>query len=226
MAPLRSPRSGRGILYKLAVLVSGSGSNLQVVLDRLHGRVAGIEVVLVASSVGGVRALDRAQAAGVLTAVFPLSEYPSRRERDLAMAERISEAGVDLVVLAGYMQLVTPEFLERFPWRVINLHPALLPSFPGTDAIGDALRYGVKVTGVTVHFVDEGEDTGPVIRQESLPVHHDDDERNLGERIHALEHRLLPRVIELLARGRVTPPAAGSRTVQVDDSEPSLVAGL
>jgi phosphoribosylglycinamide formyltransferase 1 len=208
------------------VLVSGSGSNLQVILDRLHRRVAGIEVAAVVGNVAGVKALSRAQAAGVPASVFPLAEYGNREERDRAMAGHIASVGADLVVLAGYMQLVTAPFLERLPWRVINLHPALLPSFPGTDAIGEALRYGVKVTGVTVHFVDEGTDTGPIIRQEALSVYHDDDERTLAERIHALEHRLLPRVIELFARGKVVAPPAGSRMVRVDDSEPSEIAGI
>lgn len=208
-------------MFRLAVLVSGGGSNLQVIIDRLHGKVAGIEVAVVISNVPGVLALERAERADIPTAVFPLDEYPDREARDLAIADAIDAAEADLVVLAGYMQLVTPAFLRRFPYRVINLHPALLPSFPGTDGIGDALRYGVRVTGVTVHFVDEGADTGPIIRQEALPVHDDDTHGRLGTRLHALEHQLLPRVIELIAEGRVTPPEPGSRRVRVDESRAS-----
>jgi phosphoribosylglycinamide formyltransferase-1 len=210
-------------MFKLAVLVSGSGSNLQAILDTLHRKVAGIEVALVVSNLPGVRALVRAREAGVPTAVFSAADFPSREERDRAMAGAIEEVGVELVVLAGYMNLLTPAFLERFPHRVINLHPALLPVFPGGHAVRDALEYGVKVTGVTVHYVDEGEDTGPIIRQEALPVHDSDTEDTLAERIHALEHMLLPRVIELVAAGKVTPPQPGSRLVTVDDSEPSRI---
>lgn len=205
-------------MFRLAVLASGNGSNLQAIIDRLHGKVAGIEVAVVISDVPGALALERAERADIPAAVFPLDDYPDRESRDLAMADAIERAEAELVVLAGFMQVITPAFLARFPHRVINLHPALLPSFPGTDGIGDALRYGVKVAGVTVHYVDEGTDTGPIIRQEPLPVHDDDTPASLGTRIHALEHRVLPRVIELIACGRVTPPEAGSRRVRVDDS--------
>lgn len=211
-------------MCRLAVLVSGSGSNLQTIIDRLHGRVAGIEVVVVVSNVPGVLALERAERADIPTAVYPLDEYPDRESRDMAMADAVDAARADLVVLAGYMQVVTPAFLRRFPNRVINLHPALLPSFPGTDGIGDALRYGVKVTGVTVHFVDEGTDTGPIIRQAALPVHDDDTPSTLGLRLHALEHQVLPRVIELYAKGKIAPPAPGSRLVRVDDALPSDIS--
>ncbi|MCZ7665087.1 MAG: phosphoribosylglycinamide formyltransferase [Thermoleophilia bacterium] len=207
--------------FRLAVLASGTGSNLQVLIDRLHGRVAGIEVAVVISNVPGALALERAERADIPTAVFPLEDYPDREARDLAMAEAIDLARADLVVLAGYMQLLTPGFLRRFPYRVINLHPALLPSFPGDDAIKEAVDYGVKVSGVTVHFVDEGVDTGPVIRQEALPVHDGDDVVSLATKIHALEHQVLPRVIELFAKERVVPPAPGFRRVKVDDHEPS-----
>ncbi len=128
------------------------------------------------------------------------------------------------MVLAGYMQLVTPVLLERFPWRVVNLHPALLPCFPGVRGIEDALAYGVKVTGVTVHFVDPGVDTGPIILQEAIPIHDDDGEASLALRIHALEHRVLPRAVELLATDKVRRPVLGSRRVRVDASLPSQIA--
>lgn len=211
-------------MYRLAVMVSGSGSNLQAFIDKLHGRVAGIEIALVVSNVAGVRGLQRAETAGIPTAVLPLADYPSRLERDRAMADVIDAYEVDLVVMAGYMAIVTPLFLERFPDRVINIHPALLPSFPGADGIGDALRYGVKVTGVTVHLVEEGMDTGPVIAQRPVPIRDDDDHDSLAERIHAVEHQLYPRIVELFAKGRVTLPAHGARLVLVDDRDPSEIA--
>ncbi len=202
--------------FPIAVLVSGSGSNLQAIIDTLHGKVAGVEVALVISNVAGVLALERAERAGIPTAVFRVEDYSGREARDLAMAAAIEEHDVRLVVLAGYMHMLTPVFLSRFPHRVINLHPALLPSFPGTQAIQDAIQYGVKVTGVTVHFVDEGMDSGPVIRQQALEVRDDDTAESLAERIHGVEHVLLPQVVELIARGRVTPPVAGSRLVRVE----------
>ncbi|MHB9149771.1 MAG: phosphoribosylglycinamide formyltransferase [Thermoleophilia bacterium] len=212
-------------MLRIAVLASGSGSNLQVIIDRLHLRVAGIEVAVVVSNVLGALALERAERADIPTAVFPLEDFlgaqvnagAAREARDQAMAEAIEAAGVDLVVLAGYMHMLTPGFLHRFPYRVINLHPALLPAFPGVHGIEDALRYGAKVTGVTVHFVDAGMDSGPLIAQEALPVHDDDTLGSLATRIHALEHLVLPRVIELFALGKISPPEPGSRRVRVDD---------
>ncbi len=210
-------------MYRVAVMASGSGSNLQAVLNRLHHKVAGVEVVLVVSDVPGALALERAERADIPTAVFPLDPHVSREGRDRAIADAITASAADLIVLAGYMRMLTPALLERFPWSVINLHPALLPAFPGTDGIRDALEYGVKITGVTVHFVDEGMDTGPIIRQESLAVHEDEGRVSLGERIHALEHRVLPRVVELFATGKIQPPERGSRQVRVDDSEPSRI---
>ena len=206
-------------VFRLAVLASGSGTNLQAIIDKLHFRRYGdsplIEVALVVSDVPGARALERAQLADIPTAVFPLANYPNREARDCAMALAVQAAGVDLVVLAGYMRLLSRPFLEMFPWRVINLHPALLPAFPGTTSISDALRYGVKVTGVTVHFVDEGLDTGPVIAQEPVRVQEDDTLESLAARVHAVEHELLPRVIGLFAQGKVEPPPPGSRVVRV-----------
>ncbi|GAB4245448.1 MAG: phosphoribosylglycinamide formyltransferase [Thermoleophilia bacterium] len=212
-------------MFRVAVLASGSGSNLQALIDKLHRKVADIEIALVLSDRPGALALERAERADIPTAVFPPDAYPTREAHDLALAEAVETADVSLVVLAGYMRLLGPAFLDRFPWRVINLHPALLPSFPGVDGIGDAIRYGVKVTGVTVHFVDQGVDTGPIIRQECLPVHDRDTVTSLAERIHALEHRVLPRTVELMATGRVKPPRPGERRVFVDDSAPGFVEG-
>ena len=185
--------------FKLVVLASGSGTNLQAILDTLHGR-DGIEVVGVGSDKPGARALDRARAAGVETAVFPRDDYAARDARDVAMAEWIESRGADLVVLAGYMQLLSAAFVARFRDRVVNVHPALLPAFPGLDAIGQALDAGVETTGVTVHFVDEGVDTGPTILQREVPVPADRDRSRLEAAIHAVEHELYPEAIRMLAR--------------------------
>ena len=177
----------------IGVLVSGYGSNLQALLD------AGLPVVAVAANRRDAYALERARGAGVPTATFSLDCHADRTERDLVMATWLEEHGVELVVLAGYMQLLTKPFLDRFPDAVVNVHPSLLPAFPGTRAIADALATGVATTGVTVHFVDEGTDTGPVIRQEEVPV---EPRETLEERIHAVEHRLLPATVAELVRAR------------------------
>jgi phosphoribosylglycinamide formyltransferase 1 len=198
--------------FKLVVLASGTGSNLQAILDRLHGR-EGIEVVGVGSDKPGARALERATATGVETAVFPGGEYADRATRDLAMGDWIEALGADLIVLAGYMQLLSEGFVARFRNRVVNVHPALLPSFPGLDAIGQALEAGVEVTGVSVHFVDEGVDTGPVIVQRQVPVPPDRDRDTLEEEIHATEHELYPEAIRMIAQGRV----------RIGESDPSVV---
>lgn len=178
----------------IGVLVSGSGSNLQALLD------AGLPVVAVASSHEDVRALDRAEAAGVPARVFPLADSADRSGRDTAMADWLAGHGVTLVVCAGFMQLLGPAFLGRFPDRVLNVHPALLPAFPGAHAVEDALAAGVSVTGASVHLVDEGIDTGEVIRQEIVPVLPGDTAETLHRRIQVVEHRLLPAVVrELIA---------------------------
>ncbi|HVV57053.1 MAG TPA: phosphoribosylglycinamide formyltransferase [Gaiellaceae bacterium] len=171
----------------IGVLVSGNGSNLQALID------AGLPISAVAANRNDAYALVRARAAGLPAATFGLDCHASREERDLMMATWLEEHGVELVVLAGYMHLLTPPFLRRFPDRIVNVHPSLLPAFPGAHAIADALAAGVETTGVTVHLVDEGMDTGPVIRQEAVPV---EPRETLVERIHAVEHRLLPQVVE------------------------------
>ena len=206
--------------FRIAVLASGSGTNLQAIIDKLHRRPAAegplVEVALVVSDVPGARALERARTAGIPTMVCPADRHGSRSEHDLAIAAALLEAEVDLVVLAGYMRLVSPEFVAVFPGRIINLHPALLPCFPGTTSISDAVRYGAKVTGVTVHYVDEGLDTGPIITQEPVRVEEGDTPEILASRIHAVEHELLPATIRLIAAGRVSRPLPGTRVVQVD----------
>ena len=169
----------------IGVLVSGSGTNLQALLD------AGLPVAAVASNVRDAFALERARRAGIDTAVFELDAFETRAERDVAMAAWLEERGVGLVVCAGYMHLLMPEFLARFPGRVVNVHPSLLPAFPGAHAVRDALAAGVPETGVTVHLVDEGLDTGPVLAQEPVAIRGGDPEETLRERLHAVEHRLL-----------------------------------
>jgi phosphoribosylglycinamide formyltransferase-1 len=191
--------------FRLVVLASGSGTNLQAILDKLHRR-EGVEVVGVASDKPEAQALERARTAGVETAVFPGAEYADREARDVAMADWIEALGADLVVLAGYMQLLSPTFVARFRGRVVNVHPALLPAFPGLDAVGQALAAGVETTGVTVHFVDEGVDTGAAIVQREVPVPADRDRARLEEAIHAVEHELYPEAIRMIAKGGALHP--------------------
>jgi phosphoribosylglycinamide formyltransferase-1 len=183
----------------IGVLVSGTGTNLQALLD------AGLPVSAVASNTAGVQALERAERASVPAAVFPEEDYADRAERDEAMADWLERQGVEAVVCAGYMQLLTPGFLGRFP--CINVHPSLLPAFPGLDAVGQALAAGVTETGVTIHFLDEGVDTGPVIAQERVAIEAGDTLESLHERLHALEHRLLPETVRRYLAG-----ALGSRS--------------
>ncbi|HEX3692864.1 MAG TPA: phosphoribosylglycinamide formyltransferase [Solirubrobacteraceae bacterium] len=195
----------------IAVLVSGGGTNLQALLDSVHGREA--EVVAVASGSDGARALERADRSGVPVAVFERIAYEDREARDLAMADWLQERGARLVVLAGYMELLLPAFLARFPGAVINVHPSLLPAFPGLHAIEQALAYGVKVFGVTVHFVDDGCDTGPVILQRAVEL---PDALELGEVLAALrplEHTLLPEAVRLFARGALRADPENPRRV-------------
>jgi phosphoribosylglycinamide formyltransferase-1 len=188
---------------KVGVLASGAGSNLQAILDRVHGR-EGVEVVAVGSDREDAPALERARAAGVPVATFPSAAYGDRAARDAAMAEWLAERGVELVVLAGYMQLLSPGFLARWPLRVINVHPALLPAFPGIGAIEQALDYGVKVFGVTVHFVDEGVDTGPIVAQRALELPDATAPDAVREALRPLEHELLTAVVQAIARGEVS----------------------
>ena len=178
----------------IGVLVSGEGTNLQALIDE------GLPIVAVASNKPGAPALDRAQAAGIATAVFEEQDYSDRETRDAAMADWLVEHGVDLVVCAGYMHLLRRCFLQRFPGRVVNTHSAPLPAFPGPHPIHDVLAAGVPETAATVHYVDGGVDTGPVIAAEPVPIHPDDDAESLKARVQAVEHRLLPRVVrELIA---------------------------
>ena len=188
--------------FRIAVLASGEGTNLQAILDQLH-RQDGIAVVGVGSNKPGARALERGAADGVETAAFPVGEHEDRDARDRAIGDWLDGLAIDLVVLAGYMELLSTELVERFENRIVNVHPALLPSFPGLDAIGQALEHGVRITGVTVHFVDAGVDSGPIILQRPVPVPLDRDRDALEAAIHTTEHALLPEAIRLIAAGRV-----------------------
>jgi phosphoribosylglycinamide formyltransferase-1 len=183
------------------VLASGTGTNLQALLDSVHGHEA--EIVAVASDKPAVPALERARAAGVETEVFERSAYADRAARDAAMADWLQARGVELVVLAGYMALLDSGFITRFRERILNVHPALLPAFPGVGAIEQALAYGVKVFGVTVHFVDEGVDTGPVILQQAVEIADATDPAEVHRRLQPIEHALLPEAVRLIARGAV-----------------------
>jgi phosphoribosylglycinamide formyltransferase 1 len=208
------PSSARS--YPVAVLVSGSGTNLQAIIDTVHGR-EGIEVAAVASSRPGVQALERAREAGIQTGVFEAAAYSSRAERDRAMAAWLADRGVELVVLAGFMELLDPSFLAEFPAGVINVHPALLPAFPGAHPVEDQIAYGVKVGGVTVHFVDDGVDTGPIILQQAVPLPYTRSKEDVLTVLHAAEHELLPRAIRLIAGGRVRFDEHNPRVVLIDE---------
>ncbi len=185
---------------RVVVLVSGTGTNLQALLDACAEPSYGAQVVAVGADRDGIPALARARAAGVATFTCPLRGFPGRAQWDAALTSAVAEFRPGLVVLAGFMKLVGPAFLGRFAGRVINTHPALLPSFPGMHAVADALEYGVRVTGCTVFSVDAGTDTGPVIAQAAVPVTDDDDEQALHERIKAAERALLTQTVGRMVR--------------------------
>ncbi|MFD0900167.1 phosphoribosylglycinamide formyltransferase [Actinomadura sediminis] len=185
---------------RLVVLVSGAGTNLQALLDACADPAYGAQVVAVGADRSGTGGVERAERAGLPTFVRRIPDFPSRVEWDASLTEAIAEHEPDLVVSAGFMKILGPRFLAAFGGRTVNTHPALLPSFPGAHAVRDALAYGVKVTGCTVHFVDEGVDTGPVIAQEAVSVGWHDDEDSLHERIKQVERRLLVDVVGRLAR--------------------------
>jgi phosphoribosylglycinamide formyltransferase-1 len=198
----------------IAVLVSGTGTNLQALLNGVHGREA--DVVAVASSLPGVQALERAHAAGVPAAVFARADYADRSARDEALAGWLLERRARLVVLAGYMELLGEGFLARFPGAVINVHPSLLPAFAGIGAIEQALSYGVKVFGVTIHFVDAGVDTGPVILQRAVELPQARDASQVLAALRPLEHTLLPEAVRLIARGAVRADPENPRRTLVE----------
>jgi phosphoribosylglycinamide formyltransferase-1 len=190
---------------KTGVLASGSGSNLQSLIDNWQeGTLAPAELVVVGANVEGCLALERARKADIETFVLSHKAFTVREDFDRALVAELKKRGVELVVLAGFMRVLTPAFLDAFPKRVVNIHPALLPAFPGVHGQKQAFDYGVKVAGCTVHFVDAGTDTGPIIAQAVVPVLPDDTEETLQKRILAEEHRLLPAVVRAVAAGKVT----------------------
>jgi phosphoribosylglycinamide formyltransferase-1 len=198
--------------FVLGILVSGSGTNLQAVIDAVQSGRLRAKIGVVISNVATAKALDRARAAGIETVVIDHKTYPSREAFDGAVVESLRAHDVDCVVLAGFMRLITRVLLEAFPHRVVNIHPALLPAFPGVHAQAQALAYGVRVTGCTVHLVDVGMDTGPILAQATVPVLDGDDEETLRDRILVKEHELLPAVLQWIADDRVEviPAAAGT----------------
>jgi phosphoribosylglycinamide formyltransferase-1 len=201
--------------FRVGVLISGEGSNLQALLDQVHGR-DGVEVVCVASSRAAARGLERAAAAGVEAAVFAKADHADRDARDAALGDWLDGHGVDLVVLAGFMEILGGAFIRRFDGRLINVHPSLLPAFPGVRAIEQALDYGVRVSGVTVHFVDEGVDTGPVVLQEAFELPYARSVEDVERVTHEIEHRLLPRAVRLIATGAVSRDPSNPRIVRVE----------
>ena len=204
--------------FAIAVLVSGNGTNLQALIDRLHLPAdSPIEIVLVVASAGDARAVERAAAADIRTEVVDRDDYEDREARDRALADIVDGANPRLVVLAGWMSILTPWFLDRFPDRVINLHPSMLPAFPGMHAIEEAHSWGVRYTGVTVHFADPEVDGGPPVLQEPVPVRTDDSVDALRDRIREVEHRLLADAVALFAAGRVRRDPARRRRVLIDD---------
>ena len=195
----------------LGVLVSGSGTNLQAILDAIARGDLDAQVAVVVSNVAAAKGLDRARAAGVPAVVVDHKAEPTREAFDAKLVAVLREHGVSCVVLAGFMRIVTPVLLEAFPDRVVNIHPSLLPAFPGKDAQAQALRYGVRFAGCTVHLVDAGTDTGPVIDQAVVPVLASDDLASLAARILAREHELLPAALQAIASGRVSVERTGER---------------
>jgi phosphoribosylglycinamide formyltransferase-1 len=204
------------LAFRVAVLISGEGTNLQAILDSVHGR-DGIEVVGVVSSKRDAGGLQRAETAGVDSAVFEIASYEGRPARDEAMGDWLEGRGVDLLVLAGFMEILGAGFIRRFEGRIVNVHPSLLPAFPGVQAIEKTIEHGVKVGGVTVHFVDEGVDSGPIVLQEAFELPYPRDIRQIEELIHEIEHRLLPRAVRLIAAGSVRLDPDNPRVVQIED---------
>jgi phosphoribosylglycinamide formyltransferase-1 len=187
----------------LAVLVSGNGTNLQALLDATRSPSYPAEVALVLSNTPDAFALERARKAGVPTQVVPHGRFSNREDFEDALIAAIEKAGAELVALAGFMRVLSPRFVRRFSNRILNVHPALLPAFPGTNAIEQAWNYGIKVTGVTVHLVDEGTDTGPIVLQEAIEVSPKETLESLEKKVHSVEHKLFPEAVRLLAEGKL-----------------------
>jgi phosphoribosylglycinamide formyltransferase-1 len=191
-------------LIELGILVSGSGTNMEAIARECEAGSIPARIAVVISNRQDAYALQRARSRGLEAIFLDPTKYQDRKDYDRALIQVLYEHRVDLVILAGYMRMVSREFVDTFRGRIMNIHPALLPSFPGTSGVADALAYGVKVTGVTVHFVDEGLDTGPIILQEAVPVLEEDDVESLHQRIHEVEYRLYPLAIKYFAEGRLS----------------------
>ena len=190
-------------MKKIGVLVSGRGSNLQAIIDNVESGYINAEIAIVISDNPDAYALERAKRHGIPFEVVNYKDFPSREDAEKKIGDILEERNVDLIVLAGFMRVLGPNFIKRFRWRIINIHPALLPSFPGTHGQLQALNYGVRISGCTVHFVDEGVDTGPIIIQAAVPVYQDDTEDSLSERILRYEHKILPKAVKLFLEGRL-----------------------
>lgn len=188
---------------RIAIFASGSGSNFQAIVDAQRRGEIDAEIALLVCDKPQAKVVERAEQAGVKAFTFRPKDYPSREAYEAMLVRVLEEHRIDLIVLAGYMRLITRVLLEPYEGRIINIHPSLLPSFPGVDGIGDAYRYGVKVTGVTVHYVDDGMDTGPIIAQVPVPIEPLETLETLAEKIHAAEHVLYPKVIQWICEGRV-----------------------
>jgi phosphoribosylglycinamide formyltransferase-1 len=188
---------------RIAVFASGQGSNFQAIADAVRDRKLDVEIGLLVCDKPSAPVVERAAKAGVEAFLFKPKEYASREDYERVILAELEKRGIGLIVLAGYMRILTPVLVEPFYGRMINVHPSLLPAFPGVDGIGQALEYGVKVTGVTVHYVDGGLDSGPIIAQRVVEVEHGDTRESLSERIHTVEQALLPYVIAQIARGKV-----------------------
>jgi phosphoribosylglycinamide formyltransferase-1 len=201
--------------FRIAVLVSGTGTNLQALIDTVHG--SDIQIACVGASRPEAAGLERAERAGIETGVFAIDTDGAREARDARLADWLEDRDVRLVVLAGWMELLGPAFIRRFAGCIINVHPSLLPAFAGLRSIEQALDYGVKATGVTVHFVDEGVDTGAIVLQEALELSYPAAIADIEDRVHDVEHRLLPRAVRLIAEGRVRPDPDNPRVVLIDD---------
>jgi phosphoribosylglycinamide formyltransferase 1 len=206
-------------MKQIAVLASGRGTNLEAILEATEVKEIAAEVVLVISDQAEAGALKRAEKRGIRALFLDPSLYGSREEYDRALIRELKAAEVELVVLAGFMRMLSSSFVEAFPLQIMNIHPSLLPAFPGVDGVEQALQYGVKVSGCTVHFVDEGLDSGPIILQEAVPVIQQDTAATLHERIHALEYRLYPTAIDLFCRGLLK--VEGRRCFIVDEIQES-----
>jgi phosphoribosylglycinamide formyltransferase-1 len=196
--------TGEITMLSIAVFISGGGTDLQSIIDAIEAGRVSARIAVVISNEPDAFGLVRAAKHGIPTAVINHQDYKSRHEFEEAILAVLKDFTIELICLAGFMRVLTPEFLRRFPHRVINIHPALLPAFPGTHGQADAFTYGVKFSGCTIHFVDEGVDTGPIIMQAVVPVLPDDDVESLKARILAQEHKIYPQVIHFFAEGRVT----------------------